>query len=377
MDDTSSTSVQAGQLSGPGEVINLGPEDPRWGKFVAGQPDATPYHHPAWSHVLRETFGYRLAALGCADTTGRLTGVLPLVEKKSLLAGVHLSSLPNTHTAGPLAIDRASLGALLSGAATRVEHSAASWLQLKVEGPGLDGLTAGFSGGTWLPSYVLDLPADPEHLRFGGLHHNSRHNAGVRRNVRKAARFGVAVREASSFGDVRRWYRLYLVTMRAHGLPPRPLRLFELIWDVLTPLGMARLLLAERSSGGPTQLLAGSLFLAYNRVAFFAFHGHDPTQLEFRPNDAIHWNAITEACQAGRRRYSFGEVSRGNEGLARFKEKWGAVPVDLCRYYYPRQREVERGILGSGPVLRSAQSAWRHLPLPVTAALGGLIYGRL
>lgn len=377
MNDISSASIQADQSSGPFEVINLGPGDPRWADFVAGQPGALPYHHPAWSQVLQETFGYRLATLGCTDATGRLTGVLPLVEKKSLLAGVHLSSLPNTHTAGPLAIDHASLGALLNGAAARVDHSAASWLQLKLEGPALDGLTGGFSGGSWLPSYVLDLPADPQLLRFGGSRHNSRSNAAVQRNVRKAARLGVTIREASSFSDVRRWYRLYLVTMRAHGLPPRPLRLFEVIWDILMPLGVARLLLAERSGGGPPQLLAGSLFLAHNDAVFFAFHGHDPTQLEFRPNDAIHWSAITEACEAGRRRYSFGEVSSGNEGLARFKEKWGAVPIDLYRYYYPRQREVERGVLASGPVRRSAQSVWRRLPLPVTAALGGLIYGRL
>lgn len=377
MNDSKATSVQADQSSGSAEVIDLGPEDSRWVDFVAGQPGALPFHHPAWSHVLRETFGYRLATLGCTDATGRLTGVLPLVEKKGLLAGVHLSSLPNTHTAGPLAIGRASLAALLSGAAARVDQSAASWLQLKVEGPALDGLTGGLSGGTWLPSYVLDLPADPELLRFGGSHHNSRRNAAVLRNVRKAARLGVTVREASSFGDVRRWYRLYLVTMRAHGLPPRPLRLFEVIWDILTPLGIARLLLAERSSGGPAQLLAGSLFLAHNDAVYFAFHGHDPAQLEFRPNDAIHWRAITEACQAGHRRYSFGEVSSGNDGLARFKEKWGAVPVDLYRYYYPRQREVERGLLGAGPFRGSAEWAWRHLPLPVTAALGGLIYGRL
>ena len=69
---------------------------------------------------LQEAFGYRLAALGCTDATGRLVGVLPLVEKKSLLAGMHLSSLPNTPTTPTLAADRGSLGALLSAAAARV-----------------------------------------------------------------------------------------------------------------------------------------------------------------------------------------------------------------------------------------------------------------
>jgi len=86
---------------------------------------------------------------------------------------------------------------------------------------------------------------------------------------------------------------------------------------------------------------------------------------------------MNEACRAGHRLYDFGEVIRENEGLARFKRKWGAVPVDLYRYHYPRQREPERGVLAPGPFLRCAQWTWRRLPLPVTAALGGLIYGRL
>ena len=373
MGASSSRTVGHNQL----DVIDLDPEDPRWGDFVTGHPGALPYHHPAWSQVLQQTFGYRLAALGCTDATGRLTGVLPLVEKKSLLAKTHLASLPQTPTAGPLAIDRASLDALLSSAAARVDHSAANWLQLKVEGPALDGLARGFSGGIWVPAYVVDLPTDPEHLRFGGSRHRSHRNAGIRRNVRQAAQLGVTVREASSFGDVRRWYRLYLVTMRAHGLPPRPLRHFEVIWDIMMPLGLAHWLLAERSSGGPAQLLAGCLFFAHNSRVVVAFSGSDPTQLKFRPNDAIHWNAMTEACQAGRRLYDFGEVFSGSEGLARFKEKWGAAPVDLYRYYYPRQRELERGVLAPGPFRQSVQSTWRRLPLRVTAAIGGLIYRRL
>lgn len=37
---------------------------------------------------------------------------------------------------------------------------------------------------------------------------------------------------------------------------------------------------------------------------------------------------------------------------------------------------AESGLLAR-PFRRAAESAWRRLPLPVTAALGGWIYGRL
>ncbi len=355
-------------------VFDLQPEDPRWERVVANHPDALPYHHPAWFEVLRETFGYKPAALGCADGTGRLSAILPLFEKKSLLAGLHFSSLPHTPLAGPLAADADSLRALVSAAAARVDQSAARWLQLKVMGASLDGLVDGFSRVTWDATYVLDLPDSPEHLRFG----SSRNHSRIRWAVRKASRLGVTVRNASSLDDVRQWYELYLETMRGHATPPRPFRLFELMWEILAPQDRLRLLLAERQAGGGrTRLLAGSLFLLHGRTVVYAFNGRDRTQLEFRPNDAIHWKAITDACNAGFRRYDFGEVAGGNDGLADFKEKWGAAPVTLYRYHYPRQREVERGVLQAGSLRRAAEWAWRRLPLAATAGLGRWIYRRL
>jgi len=356
--------------AGSCRIVDLQPEDPRWEQFAAGHPGALPYHHPSWSQVLREAFGYRSAALGCTDGAGRLSGVLPLFEKQSVLAGRHLSSLPHTPVAGPLALDAEGLRALLSAAASRVDNSAARWLQLKVAGPSLDGVADGFSRTRWDATYVLDLPDDAERLRFG----NSRNHSRIRWAVRKASRLGVTVRPASSLGDIRRWYRLYLVTMREKGTPPRPLRLFETMWEVLEPLGRIRLLLAQRQSGNATTTLAGSLFLYHGETVSYAFNGCDRTQLEFRPNDAIQWTAITDACRAGLRRYDFGEVAEGNDGLVDFKEKWGGVPVALFRYDYPEQREIERGVLAAGGLRARAERAWHRLPLPVTAGLGRWIY---
>jgi hypothetical protein len=355
------------------QVFALSQDDARWAAFAASQDDALPYHHPAWSRMLCTAYPYTPAALGCAGPDGRLTGVLPLVRKRSLLAGVHLTSLPNTPVAGPLAADEASLRALLGAAAARVDQSGARWLQLKVAGTAPDGLVPGLGRLTWDPAYVTDLPADPGQLRFG----SSRNHSAIQRAVRKAARQGVVVRDATSAADVRRWYPLYSRTMREHAAPPRPLRQFEAMWSELAPAGMLRLLLAERQAGGRTELLAGSVFLQFGQTICYAFNGRDPAQLSLRPNDAIHWTAISEGCAAGYRRYDFGEVASGDAGLTRFKQKWGAVPVPLYRYHYPRQREVERGALQAGPARRAAESAWRHLPIPVTEALGGWMCTRL
>ncbi len=296
-----------------------------------------------------------------------------MVEKSSILTGLRLSSLPHTPSAGPLASDENSLCALLSAATDRVDAGGARWVELKVSEPGLGALTGGFSGQEGNATYVLDLPDNPEGLRFG----NSRHHAAISRAVRKAGRLGVAVRPASSLADVRRWYRLYLETVRVHGIPPRPLQFFECMWDVLAPLDRLRLLLAERQSGGQVQLLAGSLFLMHGQTVVFAFNGRDGGQLQFRPNDAIHWTAIRDACASGFRRYDFGEVTEGNAGLLAFKEKWGAKPVPLYRYHYPQQPRMDRGIRAAGPLQRTQERAWRLLPPAMTTRLGRWAYHHL
>lgn len=359
-------------VSAPLRVVDLEPGDRRWARFIAARPEALPYHHPSWFQVLRRAFGYRSAALGCVDGTGDLVGVLPLVEKRSLLAGVHLASLPHTPVAGPLATSREGLRALLVAAAMRAEH-AGCWLQLKASGPELDGMIPGLSRVRWNPSYVLELPSNPQDLRFG----SSRNDARIRWAARKAARLGVTLRAASSVDDFRAWYRLYLETMRQHATPPRPFRFFHLMWEILGPEDRLRLLLAERKIDGRAHLLAGSVFLRNGGTVIYAFNGCDQSQLGFRPNDAIHLTAITDACGNGFRTYDFGEVMDGDFGLAQFKGKWGARKVELYRYHYPRHREVERGVLAAGRLRNTAQWTWRRLPLPVTAGLGGWIYRRL
>ena len=128
-----------------------------------------------------------------------------------------------------------------------------------------------------------------------------------------------------------------------------------------------RLLLAEQRQAGQTKLLAGSLFLMFGQTVFYAFNGRRQEDLSLRPNDAIHWQAIRDACTDGYRRYDLGEVTANNPGLAAFKHKWGAEQRWLYRYYYPAPRELEAGILESAsPTHQLARAAWRRLPIRAT-----------
>jgi lipid II:glycine glycyltransferase (peptidoglycan interpeptide bridge formation enzyme) len=109
----------------------------------------------------------------------------------------------------------------------------------------------------------------------------------------------------------------------------------------------------------------------FGRTVFYACNGRRTEDLPLRANDAIHWQAIHDACSEGFRFYDLGEVPEDNAGLARFKSKWGAQPRWMYRYYYPTPPVAETNIPKAGSYARAlAKAAWLCLPLRATALLG-------
>jgi CelD/BcsL family acetyltransferase involved in cellulose biosynthesis len=357
-------------------IVEVDPTtDPRWDAFVHSRPDASVFHHSAWLRALEAEYGQRPQGLAAESGAHDLHGVLPLVLTRGLpfqrsgrLTGRRLSSLPRTPTAGPLAIDAAALQALTSAGVERAKKHPAM-LQMKVEGPRLDGVVEGLAGVPWRPTYVIDLPRHPAEVRFG----NGRNHARIKWAVSKAERMNVRVRRAESETELRAWYELYLATMRSYVLPPRPYRFFVGMWSYLRPLGFMELTLAERVTADSRTLLAGSIFLKFRDTVFYAFNGRRRSELSLRPNDLIMWHAIHEAAGAGYRRFDLGEVDPKNETLAEFKMKWGSVATWLYRYYHPNPG-VPADPIPDGQTLKAARALWRRMPLAGTAIVGDQIY---
>jgi hypothetical protein len=353
--------------------------DPRWDAFVADHPDALVYHHPAWLRALEREYGQSCIGLVCEDGAGVVRGVLPLVHTRGLpllrggvLTRRRLSSLPRTPVAGPLAVDDVAAGRLLRAAVELVDAEPATTLQLKTPTPAFDGLVDGLVRSPWRLWYVLGLPRDPDEIRFG----NSRHHGRIRASVRRSAERGLTVRAAETKAELKAWYRLYLEALRWHSVPPRSFRFFGALWEHFQPLGMLELLLAERRGSGRNELLAGSIFLSFGETVYYVFNGRQRGDHDgLRPNDAIQWHAIHEACRNGFRRYDLGEVVESQTGLHAFKSKWGAEARRLNHYYYPapEHEQVDTLEMNTWP-RRIAKVTWRRLPLTATAALGDLLY---
>ncbi len=355
-------------------VIEADPQtDERWEQFVLAHPHGTVCHHPGWLKALADEYGRKPLCLACEDEHGRFRGILPLFHTqglplftKSPLVCRRLSSLPRTSGGGPLTLDQDATKILVREAIERAERLPGTVLQLKLPSPALSGLIDGVEAAPGNITYVLHLPRRVEDLRFGDVHNHAR----IRRTVKRAARVGIHVRHGETESDLADWYSLYLESMRWRVTPPRRYRFFRSLWHLLRPPGLLRLLLAEQHCNGRRNLLAGALFFMFRDVVTYGFTGSRRQYLCQRPNDLIQWQAINDACRAGFRVYDLGEVPDHNQGLADFKSKFGALPIRLYRYYYPRPETLEKRPADFGGAQRFLTAVWRHLPLQVTAFLG-------
>jgi hypothetical protein len=355
--------------------------DPRWEDFVRTHPDRSIYHHPLWLSALQQEYEQSSVHLACEGSDGKFLAVLPMLYTRGFpfnlggaLSGRRLSSLPRTPLGGPLSTDPEATVALLETAVSLIQREPDVYLQIKTQSTYLDGLVNGLVRTPWRATYVVDLPADPDQLRFGN--NVTRHR--VKWAVNKATKLGLRVRAAETEAELRQWYRLYLSAMRRNAVPPRPYRFFQSLWRLLRSDHLMQLLLAEQIEGSRRRLLAGSIFLTYGRSVCYAFTGCRKEDLALHPNDLIQWHAIHDACRNGFNRYDFGEVPEEHSELATFKGKWGSHAVPLYRYYYPSpQSSISSAQSPVGRFRRLTAAAWSRLPMTITAILGDRIYSYL
>jgi hypothetical protein len=217
--------------------------DPRWGDFVARHPGATAFHHPDWARVVADCYGFRAFALASRDATGAVRAGLPVVEVRHFRRGPKWVSLPYTDYCPPLVSCRQEEDQLAF--ALQRASCAAGVRRVEIRAP-LAGSAA--SGSTAL-RHVLVLDRSPAEV-YAGFHRSQ-----VQRNIRRAEREGLTVRQATRPPDlVDTFYQLHVRTRRRQGVPVQPRRFFHLLWENTISTGLGSVLIveaADRSCGVP------------------------------------------------------------------------------------------------------------------------------
>ena len=351
-------------------VVQVDPlADLRWDEYVRAHPRWTVYQLAAWAEILRAAYRFEPRYLALEGEDRALRGVLPLLHKNGLVSDPRVRSLPVFPAGGPLGDTHADEVTLIEAARDAAAASDARALAvISPEDYAAD--LPDFVTDSLPPRWVVEIGPDPTELRT--VWRKTSNN--LFRSLKKADKAGFAFSESAGASDLRRFYRLYLRTMRKHRTLPRTMRQLERTRDLLGP-GEFRLFVVEHDG----RLAAGAVFHLFRDTVELIYNGSDDALLDLRPNHALYWGVIEWCAQHGYTRFDFGEASP-TTSLGRFKSQW-AHAVPNHRYTWraggapsraesiaAASYEVEQG--GEGLVAK----LWQRTPIQLTRLGAAVAY---
>ena len=150
------------------------------------------------------------------------------------------------------------------------------------------------------------------------------YNKRVRGAVRKAEKSGVEVTDTNSDTALSTFYDMYLLTVKRLGGTPKPRSLMQ----TLLQKKVAKLAIATYRG----TIIAGLLYLYFNRTVTLWCEASVPAFLKYRPNNAIFHYIIRQACREKYEWVDFGASPPDNTGLIAHKEQYRAVRTDFSSY---------------------------------------------
>jgi CelD/BcsL family acetyltransferase involved in cellulose biosynthesis len=282
-------------------LLQMPPSDPRWISFLDSSPNAGIFHHPAWSQLMSECYGYRPFVIALPGPTGDLTAGIPLMEVNSPITGKRWVSLPFSDDCRPLYTDESALRELTEGVIHLATHHKVPKLELRGTYPANPALCA----TSQHVIHVLDLHPD-EKIVWKKMHEMHR------RNIRIAYENEVKIIQGETVQHLEEFYRLHLLTRRRQGVPIQPWKFFLRMKELFLDCERGFLLLAYKYQ----QCIAGALFLHWKDTLTYKYGASGDDGLKYRPNNLIMWTAIQKGCESGFDHFDMGRTDLENKARA-------------------------------------------------------------
>lgn len=335
-------------------------DDAAWEQFARKCPDATLYQTPRWCAFIADVFGHRAHHL-VAERDSEISGVLPLFLAATPIVGKRLISLPyDVSSGGPLAKDVAAGLALVTEAIRLATERKVDYLELRVarDAPALDAL------GLIREDLVLTsiLPLRGAEATWRAVSANNLES------VRVASRRGVVIKSAETLSDFLAFYDVYLRVFRDFGTPPYPRHYFIELHKRFRAEGAAQVLLASLNG----RIVGGELCFFFGGTLVSKFIVALKEVIPLRAYPALYGATIDLGLQLGAHTLNWGASGKSQKGLIEFKRRWGSESSVGVRYSLAVRRpapDLEKYFDSSGLERR----AWRHLPVGITARLGGVL----
>jgi FemAB-related protein (PEP-CTERM system-associated) len=322
-------------------------------RFVADHPAAGLFHRPQWSRAIERGCGARGHYLVLEGNGSELRGLLPLSEVRSPLFGNSMVSVGFGIGGGIIAEDGDGIERLGEAAWALARERGCTDVELR---------GGAFPSGPWTmkegvyASFAADLPSGDEAILLS-----------IRRRqralIRHARDHGFEYRSGNAAVDLDSHFRTYSISMRNHGTPMFPRRLFQAMAD---EFGDEAEIVTAWKDGAPVC----SVFSFYFKACIYPYWvGSTPYGRGQRADAATYYEMMCRASRRGCSRVDFGRSKIGT-GPYEFKKNWGMEPRPLTYAVRTEAGASPREINPLDPRYQRRIAMWRKLPLWAANLIG-------
>ncbi len=337
-------------------VKELNPENnERWDQFVLACSKATFFHKSGWKKVIERAFGHKTWFL-YAENEGRIEGVLPLVEIKSVLFGHSISALPFCVYGGIASENDVARQKLEAAAYELAQQQQVDYLEYRNMYP---------VHNEWPTKdlYVTFRKAIDPDVEANLLAIPRKQRAMVRKGIKNELNSDVD-------DDIERFFFAYSRSVHRLGTPVFPKQYFQLLKETFAE--QCEILTVHKNNN-----TLSSVMSFYFRDEVLPYYGGSTGDARaLAANDFMYWELMRRSCEKGYKLFDFGRSKR-DTGSFSFKKNWGFEAQPL---YYEYQLIQSSGIPNhnpSNPKYKFFIKAWQKLPLSVANRVGPYIVKNL
>lgn len=334
--------------------------DARWLDLIRRHRDGSVFHHPGWLDALRANYRYEPFALTTSAPGEPLANGIVFCRVRSVLTGKRLVSTPFSDHAQPLVDNREEALALIDHARELGVRERCKYVELRSAGPLEWAADAGLGVSLEAQLHQIDLAPSADAL-FKAFHDSS-----IVRKIKRADREGLRYESGTTDKLLDDFYALMVMTRRKHGLPPQPRAWFRSVLDRLPDIAKIHVAYKDKTA------TAAIFTCAFGGRYVYKYGCSDPEYTNAGGTPMLFWRAIQEAKAGGYAWFDLGRTDLGHDGLATFKERWGAQALPLM--YYRSPAPTPRGADGHVGLIKLAEPIIDRLPDALLIAAGRILY---
>jgi len=309
----------------------------KWDLFVSNHRHSSIFHTSAWHRTIETSYQYETKYHVVQNPDGTIRSAIPSMTVRNLFLGKRTVCFPYSDHCDPLLGDPSDFERLTKSVINTAPNGNVEFRFYKVnrDVPGLNKdesyvnyvlpLREPVDENFFILSSSFFLPESINHL-YNNLHNNL-HPSCIQRQIRKAQKNGVTVREGKSISDLKQFCNLHLLTRKRHGIPSQSFRFFK---NLRSEFGNAfRLFIAEYEEKPVAamilldHILSSSFFLLSS--SFYKYGASNQAGLRLGANPLLFWHAIKSAAESGLSELDLGRTSKWEKNLAVFKQRLGSV----------------------------------------------------